>query len=229
MQSVGWRRGFWLRWVAANSVAELVGLGTVAAVAFVVVSRIGEPQGAAQALAFSLLFILLGAFEGLVVGWAQVRVLRKRLPAIDGWVRATVVGAVAAWVLGMLPSMIMSLGETVEGSAPPPPEVGEPLRLLLAAGLGFVAGPVLAFFQWRVLRRYVQRAAWWLPANAAAWAVGMPVVFLGAHISTYTIPVLAVVVGVATTLAIAGAAVGAIHGRALLLLLSAEHPDDAGH
>ena len=220
-----WRSQFWWHWIAANSLAELLGLGTVAALGYAIASRVREPHGVFQAIAFASVFVLLGAFEGLVVGWAQAKVLKLRLPGLTGWVRATVVGAAVSWALGMAPSTIMSLGQASE--AKPPPEISEPLRLLLAAGLGLVAGPALAFFQWRRLRRHVPRAGLWLPANSVAWAVGMPVIFLGAHVSACTTVPLLVAAGVGAALAAAGALVGAIHGRALLWLLPVASPSEA--
>lgn len=219
-----WRSQFWRQWVAVNSLGELVGLGTVAGLGYVIASRMGEPHGILPAIAFASVFVLLGAFEGFVVGWAQAKVLKLRLPKLTGWTRATVVGAAVSWALGMAPSTLMSLAQATE--ARPPPEISEPLRLLLAAGLGLVAGPALAFFQWRRLRRHVPRAGWWLPANAVAWAVGMPIIFLGAHVSAYTAAPLLVALGVGAALLVAGAVVGAIHGHALLRLLPAESPDE---
>jgi hypothetical protein len=215
-----WRSRFWWRWIAANSLAELLGLGTVAAFGYAIFRRVGEPHGIWQAAVFALAFVALGALEGLVVGWAQAAVLKSRLPGLKGWVRASIIGAAAAWALGMVPSTIMSL--TAPAAAGSPPDISEPLRLLLAAGLGMIAGPVLAFFQWKVLRQHVQRAACWLPANAVSWAVGMPIIFLGAHMGAYATAPLAIALGAAAILAIAGAVVGAIHGRVLIWLLPAE-------
>jgi hypothetical protein len=144
-------------------------------------------------------------------------VLKARLPELAGWVRASIVGAVLAWAIGMVPSTIMSLGQSTDTA--PPPEISESLQLALAAGLGLVAGPILAFFQWRSLRHQVARAGWWLPANALAWAVGMPIIFLGAHASSYLTDKISVALAVGVALAAAGAAVGAIHGRFLLWLV----------
>jgi len=42
--------------------------------------------------------------------------------------------------------------------------------------MGAVLGMILGAPQWRVLRRYASGASLWVWANAAAWAVGMPVV-----------------------------------------------------
>lgn len=213
-----WANKFWWHWIVANSLAEFLGLGSIAAAGFVVVTQLGEPHGLFAALRFALIFILLGAFEGLVVGLAQAKVLQQRLPMLRGWIRATVVGAVLAWTLGMLPSTLMSI--TAANSAAPPPAISEGLRLLFAAGLGLITGPVLAFFQWRRLRVYITaRAGWWLPANALAWALGMPVIFAGAHISAITTNPVYLAVGVGLSLLLAGALVGAVHGRVLVWML----------
>lgn len=211
---------FWWQWIIANGLDELAGLGAVAALGYAVVSQLGEPQGAVQSIAMAVLFTVFGAIEGLVVGWAQERVLRPRLPALTGWIRATVYGAVAAWALGMVPSTIMSLQAPQAGAQPP--EMSDALQLLLAAALGAVAGPILAAFQWLRLRAAVpRRSAWWLPANAAAWAVGMPVVFAGAQLGSSLESPAVIALVVALTLAGAGAIVGAIHGRVLLWLVPA--------
>lgn len=216
-----WRWTFWWRWVAANGAAELLGLGTVAALGFLVATRLGEPAGVLPTLAFAALFVVLGAFEGLVVGVAQARVLRLVLPDLRGWIGASVVGAVVAWLIGMVPSTVIS----VAGPEPsgPPPEMAPQLQLALAAALGAVAGPVLAFFQWRRLRTCIARGSiWWLPANAAAWSVGMPIVFAGADASGRASSPTFAVIHLGVALGAAGIAVGAVHGSVLVWLLRDE-------
>jgi hypothetical protein len=209
---------FWWQWIVANSLAELLGLGIVVAIGFEVTSHLGEPQDAAQAIAIALLFVSLGAIEGFVVGWAQNRVLRPKLPALDGWTGATVTGAVAAWALGMIPSTVMSIAGPADGTPAPP--MNPVSQYLLAAALGAVAGPILAFFQWRRLRPAIgPRSAAWLPANALAWAAGMPVIFAGADIGASLAAPAATIACIALTLALAGGIVGAIHGRILLRML----------
>jgi hypothetical protein len=219
MTSIAWKKKFLWQWVAANGIAELLGLGTVAIVGFLITKQMGEPHGLGQSLTYAVLFVMLGAFEGLVVGVAQAKVLLQRLPALQGWVGATIIGAVVAWTLGMAPSTLMSINEATANG--PPQEMNETLVLLLAAGLGFLAGPILAFFQWRCLRRYVTRqAAWWLPANALAWMLGMPLIFIGAHMITPSSSPILIGLWVSLSLLTAGAVVGAVHGRVLIWLLS---------
>lgn len=170
---------FWLRWVGANALSEAIGLSAVLLVGFGVLGPLvdGLP-GAWPAIVSIAAGVLLGIFEGIIVGGAQGVVLRRRLPqlALRTWILATVIGAMVAWGLGMLPSTLMAAnsGEAEVATAMP-----EWLNYVMAAALGLVAGIMLAFTQWLVLRRHVRRAWLWLPANSLAWVVGMPIVFLG--------------------------------------------------
>jgi hypothetical protein len=215
-----WRSKFWWQWIAANAVAELIGLGTVAVIGFLIFRHVTEPTSTVQALVFASVFITLGAFEGLIVGYAQGAVLRTRLPALRGWVRATVVGAMVAWAMGMVPSTVVSLLQSPNAAPPEQPPLV--LVMLLAAALGAVAGPVLAAFQWLSLRKALSsRTGYWLPANAAAWALGMPVIFLGAQANEFTSSPALIAGAIALALLAAGAIVGAIHGRVLLWLVHA--------
>jgi hypothetical protein len=213
-----WHSKFWWQWVAANAIAELIGLGTVAVVGYFIFQHAAESTEIAQALAIAGVCIVLGAFEGWVVGLAQRAVLLTRLPALRNWVRATIVGAMAAWALGMVPSTVASLMQSPDAAPPEEPTLA--VILLLAAALGAVAGPLLAVFQWLSLRKAVSRkAGYWLPANAVAWALGMPVIFLGAQANEFTSNPALIAGAAAFALFTAGAVVGAVHGSVLLRLI----------
>jgi hypothetical protein len=208
----------WREWTLANALSEAVGLGATLLIGILVFSQF-EPR--VGPVAAALLGVVLAAcVEGSVVGTAQWLVLRAPLAGLRWrhWAIATAIGAAIAWALGMTPSVVMAL------AGPSSDEMGiqEPDALTmyaLAAGLGLVAGPVLAAAQWWVLRGYLPRAGWWIPANACAWAVGMVIVFWGISFipaSGLTAPVAMILVGYVI---LAGAAVGAIHGLALIWLL----------
>jgi hypothetical protein len=212
-------RRFWLRWVGANALAEMIGLGVAGMVGISVF--VNQPLTLGQALLSAVPAILAGAFEGLVVGWAQWSVLRGPLAGVRArsWIGATVLGAFIAWCLGMLPSTIMSLTtQPAAAQAGPSPFEG-PLVYPLAMGMGAVLGVVLGLPQWAVLRRWTPRGWRWIAANSAAWAVGMPIIFLAAGGMPPSLPVAAIVLIVLATLALAGAVVGAVHGAVLVRML----------
>lgn len=216
-------RALYLRWIAANGLAEFVGLTAtmaLAAGAFSMNDRVSLLGGLAIALGVA---VLGAAVEGIAVGGAQWWVLRRvmpELPALD-WVLATALGAFVAWSLGMLPSTLLSSAAAAPAAAEPSP-IGEPslaLQLVLAVGMGAVLGPFLGVPQWRVFRRHLPRSGRWVLANVAAWAAGMPMIFLAtSFIAEGDSPVrIAAIVAVGCLLA--GIVVGAVHGRWLVRML----------
>jgi hypothetical protein len=211
-----WDWGLWRRWVLANALGELVGLGAAAIVGVILARMIESAVGAFAGLAMAAVLIPLGTFEGVVVGLAQWRVLRRPFANMPwrAWTLASAAGAFIAWTLGMLPSTLIDAGVAGAGVQA---EMSDLMMYSLAAAMGAVLGPILGVPQWLVLRRHVRRAVWWIPANAAAWALGMPVVFVGAGSAPAGGLVGIIATGVLTAAA-AGAVVGAIHGLALVWL-----------
>jgi hypothetical protein len=212
----------WTRWTLANALSEMIGLGLTFAITGLFMSRVGEGNTITGILFSFAVAVGSGAIEATFVGLAQWWAMRPWFSAIGKfeWWRGTFIGAMVAYVLGYLPSTIMSMGETIASSAP----VAEPAQwivLLLAAGMGAVSGAVLSFAQWLVLRGKVQRAGLWIPANMLAWTFGMPVIFWGIDMAFKMSALWQSVLLMAGTLFVAGAIVGGIHG--LFLTKLADH------
>jgi hypothetical protein len=215
----------WSRWTLANALSEMLGLGLTFAITGLFFSRLGAQTTITGILLSFMVAVLSGAVEATIVGLAQWWAMHSWFPEVQkfAWWLATLVGALLAYVLGYLPSTLMSMGEATASSAP----VAEPpqaIVLLLAAGMGAVGGAVLSFAQWLVLRRTVQAAGIWVPANMLAWLFGMPVIFWGIDLA-FKMPVLSQsVLVMAGTLLVAGALVGAIHGWFLVRLARQRSP-----
>lgn len=101
------RRDLGRRWFVAVTSGEALGFVLLACVGALIADS--SPGVIAAAL------LIAGAVEGSVLGWFQARVLRSRLRgfAARDWVAATVVGAVVAWTVGLLPSSTVT--ESVTG------------------------------------------------------------------------------------------------------------------
>lgn len=214
------------RWVLANTWAEGVGLGTTLLLGRAAAPLLDRSGGPAPVLLGAVAAVVLGVvLEGTVVGAAQELVLRRALPELRPrtWTFATMLGAGLAWVLGMVPSTIATLSSTpgVPSAPSEPPAV---LRYGLAVLLGLITGPILGGAQWLVLRRYSRQARRWLWANAAAWAVGMPLIFAGMELVPWERGGVRVAAAIYAVCAVAGTGVGAIHGRVLLRLLRPRLP-----
>jgi hypothetical protein len=207
----------WWRWIVANGLAELAGLGGTFAIIGLLVSKIDTGRINGILLAF-ILTVASGAIEASLVGLAQWWVMHPWFPKIgrQAWWRGTLVGALLGYVLGYLPSTLMSMGEA--STQAPQAEPPEWVTLLLAALLGAVAGAVLSFAQWLVLRGKAQRARLWIPANMLAWACGMPIIFLGMDLAFKMSASWQSMLVIGGALLIAGLIVGAIHGRFLVVI-----------
>jgi hypothetical protein len=214
----------WLRWVAANTLGEIIGLGGTFSVGALAISRLGDQPGVLFVLVSFLVAVFSGAIEATIVGLAQWWAMHPWFQTITrrAWWTATLIGALIAYVLGYLPSTIMHLGEQAAQTQPASSSQGaEPAQwiiLLLAAGLGVVAGAMLSFAQWLALRKLVKGAGWWIPANMLAWMVGMPLIFWGIDAAQKGQPVWQAVLIMAGVLCLAGAVVGGIHGLFLVRL-----------
>ncbi len=209
----------WTRWTLANAFSEMVGLGLTFAITGLLFSSMGEQNTIGAILLSFVVAVASGAVEATFVGLAQWWAMKPWFPSIGRfeWWRGTFIGALIAYVLGYLPSTIMSMGEATASSTP----MAEPAQwvvLLLAAGMGAVGGAVLSFAQWLVLRGKVHGAGIWIPANMLAWLFGMPVIFRGIDMAFKMSELWQSIVLMAGTLFVAGAVVGSIHGLFLVKL-----------
>lgn len=212
------KQTLWLRWVAANALGEMFGLGATFAVGALAMSRLEGQPGVGIALISFLVAVASGGIEATLVGLAQWWAMSPWFPTITrrAWWLATLVGALVAYVLGYLPSTLINLGE--QASEAPMAEPPQWVTLLLAAGLGIVAGAVLSFAQWLVLRHKAERAGWWIPANMLAWVFGMPIIFWGIDAAQKGQPLWEAILLLAGVLLLMGAVIGAIHGAFLARL-----------
>jgi len=92
------------------------------------------------------------------------------------------------------------------------------IRWVIANGLGAVGGAVLSFVQWLVLRKSMQGAPIWIPANMLAWMVGMPIIFWGIDTAQRFNDLTSTIIFLGGVLLVTGLVVGAIHGAFLVRL-----------
>jgi hypothetical protein len=214
------QRRLWFRWIGANALGELFGLGLTFLITAFAFSKLDSQQTITAILLSFVFAVISGAVEATIVGLAQWWAMRPWFPTIErfAWWRGTLIGALIAYVLGYLPSTLMSLGEATAKSSAPVAEPPQWIVLLLAAGMGAVGGAVLSFAQWLAMRGKVKRAGLWIPANMLAWFFGMPVIFWGIDLAFKLSELWQSILLMAAILLLAGAIVGAIHGLFLVRL-----------
>lgn len=216
----------WLRWVTANSLGEMLGLGATFAVLAAGLAAIDELSTVCSFLLGYGLAIISGILEASIVGWAQWKAMKPWLPNISlrSWWLATLIGALIAYSLGYLPSTIMSLQEQSAQTAAVEPE--QWVVLLLAAGMGLAGGLILSIFQGRELRRHISGAWKWVPANMIAWMLGMPLIFWGIDQVQKVSGTILQVLLMAVILLLTGAVVGVVHGLVLIHLVKKSVQDN---
>ena len=123
----------WVRWTLANAFSEMIGLGLTFAITGLYFSGAGEGTTMAGILLSFVVAVASGAVEATFVGLAQWLAMRPRFPSIGRfeWWRGTFIGALIAYVLGYLPSTIMSMGEAAGSSGP----VTEPPQWAVLQGM----------------------------------------------------------------------------------------------
>jgi hypothetical protein len=214
-------RNSWSLWVIANAVGELMGLG-VAVVIAVAVVQARELPPAIEILIVTAAFLVIGAYEGAIVGVAQWSVLRRLLPSLPArhWVGATMAGAVAAWMLARIPSALADWNQVAGGISQNEPSPGVVVLLSIAAGAAL--GLILGVAQWLALRKHVSRAAVWIGASALAWAAAMPLIFVAASIPGPHVSMPELAAFALLSIGLAGAVVGAIEGAFFPLLFNGD-------
>ena len=90
----------------------------------------------------------------LLTGLLQYLLLRHYLPRIGRWIAATALG----WLLGIA---VVYLGHAIWPVALNANSVWSAMLI----------GAVTGLAQWLVLRRWVPRAGWWIPASVLGWGL----------------------------------------------------------
>jgi hypothetical protein len=109
--------------------------------------------------AFLNTFLVDGLIVGTFIGIAQGLVVRRGIAPMGWWVFVTIAG----FGVGLAAGEALALN------------LSGPLGRLVT---GVIIGAAVGTAQWLVLRRGLAQAAWWIPANIAAWGLGWTLIRL---------------------------------------------------
>lgn len=211
------------RWVLANALGELIGLGGTFAILALLNPYLSSLEGTRGVWIGFAIAVAAGLVESAIVGNAQWWAMSPWTKPITrvAWWKATAVGAVIAYMLGYLPSTLMSAEQATSTPVAEPPlwQI-----IILAAGLGAIAALALSFMQQLELKKHYDKARKWIGANAIAWAVGMPLIFIGIDFSQRVNHIALAILIMAVTLLISGAVVGFIESVWLSEILTSGKP-----
>ena len=113
----------WLYWTVACGAGEFCGIGVAAGIAVLHFTFLGEPVTIGQKIAVIFIMIAAGVIEGLVTGYFQWFILKKRYLNMRArnWLGFTALGAATAWLLGMIPSVFFAPGASSSATMEFPP------------------------------------------------------------------------------------------------------------
>lgn len=212
--------GLWLRWTGYCAAGEFLGLLAVAWPGWLIIREL-EPGGNGLVRIIEvIIMMLLSVAEGLILGWFQWQALRRWLPALklQSWLWATVLAASLAWLLGTLPTVSLASGLAAQAPVP------NAFLLLWSGLIGLIFGGIFGGFQWFELKRHSAHAGLWIPANAAAWCLGLIVFSLDAALPLGQMSMWEIGISLAGAGALAGTVIGGTTGWGLLLTLKPAIP-----
>ncbi len=178
----------WLRWSATSTVAIVIGF----VLAVVAIEVTGEEERTDPY--FMIVFPLILAGVGAVLGLAQSWVLRRAIGGVPGWALFSAVG------IGLGLAVALALPE---GS-------GLPGVVIAGAGHGVAIGAIVGTVQWLALQRRLAGARWWLLYSVVAWSLGASI---GDLIGHYAEPPLDLLTGFVVAAVASGAGLAVLIRR----------------
>lgn len=171
-------------WLWRLGLSEMLGIAAAAAVALAFMAAFGVPTTAAMTVAFLLCMVAAGALEGALLGALPGAMLQRIFPSfpVGRFTLATVAVAMLGWLVGMMPSTLVS--EAADASAAVEPGL---LDVVAVSAIGGAAGGALiGFAQWLVMKSHVPRAGRWIIATSLGWALALPLDMLAGMLPSET-------------------------------------------
>ena len=151
---------FSLGWVVLNAISAVVAGCVALALLELIVRLIGDTiqvAGQTHITEDFLLFYVFCPIIGLFTGILQYALLRRYLPHMAWWIAATLFGWLTPFIASFIFTAILPHGL-------------DPATAWEVPGVALL-GMMIALPQWWMLRKRVQHAAWWIPANGIGWGM----------------------------------------------------------
>jgi len=170
-----------LRWTGLCAVAELLGIASAAVWYGAMNVWVGEPKEIALRIGAWLMMSLAAVPEGFVLGGLQSVGLRWFFNGVSTarWVFTTICVGFLGWGIGtFIPLFIVDETAMTNGDEP-----GLAVTAFFAAIFGILVGLLFGGVQSSALPAEAIRKFPWVVGNAAGWALGLPLIYIGAQIA----------------------------------------------
>ncbi|MGL4576307.1 MAG: hypothetical protein ACRCV9_16105 [Burkholderiaceae bacterium] len=178
---MNWQQRF--KWIGLCAVAECFGIGLAALWYGGVMLVLGEPQPIGARTGVWLLATLAAVPEGFVLGGLQALGLRSFLPDISArrFVTATIVVGLIGWGIGSFIPLFVFFDAAQAGAQQAAFDPTLAQTALFSAAFGAITGTLFGEVQACALPHSVARRWPWVVANAAGWAVALPLIYVTAQ------------------------------------------------
>lgn len=174
MKPIKEERQFWYHWLVRYSLGELVGIGTAATLARLLLLEFEHTHFASSSFtAVALLFV--GTVEGVIIGYLQWRSLSRFLPELKPglWVVVTAVSSAVGWLLVLPPSLVIFSMFSALSLVP----AYKAAFYTFVAGVAF--GGLTGVPQFYIVRKFFTHAMMWGFATATGWGLSFVVIYGG--------------------------------------------------
>jgi hypothetical protein len=182
----------WLAgWVVICALAEWLGIGAAVLWYGAVLSAFGEPVALAPRIGVWLTASAAALPEAIVLGGLQAFWLRTIWPGLSAarWILATMAVGLIGWGVGAFIPLFMfpESGGAAQSPAADPTAAFDPSLgaiALFATLFGLAVGAVFGLGQALALPTGSRARRLWIIGNAAGWAVGLPLIYVAAHLAS---------------------------------------------
>ena len=196
----------WLEWAGWTGVLMLAGISVLAALVDGALSLGDGLHEVPNEWLLVILGGLAGTIVGGIVGAGQGACLYRRFGLPWGrWIAVTAAGSALGWALTIAANLALVAADS-----------GSQETLLAFVIGGFGSGALVGTLQWWVLSGEARpSAAWWIPANGAAWVVAAAIVWTMWNGMPFAADAVTAAVRGATATLLGGLASGLVTGLAL--------------
>jgi uncharacterized membrane protein YfcA len=157
-------RTVWPQWLIASTISIVIGW------ALAVIMMI---------LNYKALYLIAIAMPGIIVGIGQWFIFRQWVRWAGWWVLVTAIGWIVGWWYTIPAMSRISRGSMLLLYADWRVHFANGMAIIDTSLIGIVVfAIIIGVFQWFVLRQWVRRASWWIPARMIVAAIGWSIIVI---------------------------------------------------
>jgi hypothetical protein len=166
---------FWWKWILNYSLGELLVIGIATTIGRLVMVELSDMMSQSPSYVTPVLVIVIGAIEGLTIGFLQWRSMKLLLSDLKAniWILITVAATTLGWFLVIPPTIFLIAFFVDFGLA------NEYYSFIYSLLAGAAFGGIIGFAQFFVLKKFYRHAFNWVLSNIVGWMFSFFIVYAG--------------------------------------------------